>query len=52
MEMHEDWIREVKLAQLREQLQIAAHQIDRGDSIKINSKADIDRLFADIQQLT
>jgi antitoxin ParD1/3/4 len=52
MEMHEDWIREVKLAQLREQLQIAAHQIDKGHGIKINSKADIDRLFADIQQLT
>ena len=52
MEMHEDWIREVKLAQLREQLQTAAHQIDQGHGIKINSKADIDRLFTDIQQLS
>ena len=38
MEMHEDWIREVKLAQLREQLQTAAHQIDQGHGIKITPR--------------
>ncbi|MDN3638766.1 type II toxin-antitoxin system ParD family antitoxin [Simiduia curdlanivorans] len=50
METHEDWIREVKLARLREQLQVGADQLNRGEGINIASKAALDTLFDDIQR--
>ena len=31
MDTHEDWIKEVKLAQLREQLKVGVEQIDNGE---------------------
>lgn len=49
MDLHEDWIREIKLAQLREQLQLAARQLDQGQGIEIKSKSDLDRIFNSIQ---
>jgi antitoxin ParD1/3/4 len=49
MDTHEDWIHEVKLARLREQLQIGADQLDRGEGIVIESKAAFDSLFDDIK---
>lgn len=49
METHEDWIHEVKLARLREQLKTGTDQLDRGEGITIESKAGLDSLFAGIK---
>lgn len=47
--IHEDWIQEVKLAYLREQLKTGTDQLDRGEAIAIESKNDLDSLFEDIK---
>ena len=49
MDTHEDWILEVKLARLREQLKVGTDQLDRGEGIEIESKAALDALFDDIK---
>ena len=49
METHEDWIHEIKLTRLREQLKIGVDQLDRGEGIAIESKAALDTLFDDIK---
>ena len=49
MDIHEDWIHEVKLARLREQLKLGNDQLDRGEGIAIESKAALDALFDDIK---
>jgi antitoxin ParD1/3/4 len=49
METHEDWIHEIKLARLREQLQAGLDQLDRGEGVAIRSKGALDALFQDIQ---
>lgn len=49
MDTHEDWIHEVKLARLREQLKAGTEQLDRGDGIAIESKTALDSLFDDIK---
>ena len=49
METHEEWIHEIKLARLREQLKIGVDQLDRGEGIAIKSKAALDALFDDIK---
>lgn len=48
METHEDWIHEIKLARLREQLKVGADQLDRGEGITVESKSALDTLFDDI----
>lgn len=48
MELHEDWIKEVKLARLREQLQVGIDQLDSGQGIAIKAVADLDALFDDV----
>ena len=50
METHEDWIRELKLARLREQLKIGVDQLDCGEGIEIESKSVLDTLFDDIKR--
>ncbi|NCO50883.1 MAG: type II toxin-antitoxin system ParD family antitoxin [Deltaproteobacteria bacterium] len=45
MDTHEEWIHEIKLAHLREQLQIGIDQLDRGQGITIESRKGLDRLF-------
>ncbi|MCV6615294.1 MAG: type II toxin-antitoxin system ParD family antitoxin [Cellvibrionaceae bacterium] len=50
METHEQWINEVKLAQLRQQLKVGVDQLDRGEGIAINSPAALDALFEDIKE--
>ncbi len=50
METHEDWIHELKLARLREQLKVGVDQLDRGEGIKIDTKAALDTLFDDIKR--
>jgi antitoxin ParD1/3/4 len=49
METHEDWIHEIKLARLREQLKTGADQLERGEGIPIESKEALDTLFDDIK---
>lgn len=49
MDTHEDWIHELKLAHLREQLKVGADQLARGEGISIESKAALDSLFDDIK---
>lgn len=49
MDTHEDWIREVKLARLREQIKFGSDQLDRGEGIVIESKSALNSLFDDIK---
>ena len=49
METHEDWIHEIKLTQLREQLKVGTDQLDHAEGIAIESKAALDTLFDDIK---
>ena len=49
MDTHEDWIHEVKLAQLRKQLHVGIEQLAQGDGIVIKSSAVLDALFEDIK---
>ena len=49
MEIHEDWIHEIKLALLRQQLKEGIDQLDRGEGIAIESKSALDSLFDDIK---
>jgi len=49
MDTHEDWIHEVKLARLREQLRIGTGQLDHGEGITIESKSALNSLFDDIK---
>jgi len=50
METHEAWIRELKLARLREQLKVGVDQLDRGEGIEIESKTALNTLFDDIKR--
>ena len=49
MDTHEDWIHEIKLAHLREQLKVGTDQLDRGEGTAIQSKSALDTLFNDIK---
>ncbi|MBL3529296.1 MAG: type II toxin-antitoxin system ParD family antitoxin [gamma proteobacterium endosymbiont of Lamellibrachia anaximandri] len=49
MDTHEDWIHEVKVARLREQLKVGVGQLDRNEGITIESKEALDSLFEDIK---
>ncbi|MCG8027831.1 MAG: type II toxin-antitoxin system ParD family antitoxin [Candidatus Thiodiazotropha taylori] len=49
MDTHEDWIHEIKLTRLREQLQVGVDQLDRGEGIAVESKSALDTLFDDIK---
>lgn len=49
MDTHEDWIHEVKLARLREQLKTGTDQLDKSEGIAIESKTALDSLFDDIK---
>lgn len=45
VEFHEDWIREVKLAQLREQLRLGVEQLDCAESVPVGSRDELDELI-------
>lgn len=49
MDTHEDWILDIKLARLREQLQVGVDQLNRGEGITIQSKGALNNLFRDIK---
>ena len=50
METHDDWIKEVKVARLRGQLKAATDQLDQGEGITVESKRELDSLFAGIKR--
>ena len=50
MDTHEDWIRQIKLEQLREQLKKGTEQLDRGEGIAIESRTALNKLFDDIKK--
>ena len=52
MDAHEEWVRELKLARLREQLQTGIDQLDRGEGIPVDSRRSLDALFDAIQDDT
>ncbi len=49
MDTHEDWIHEIKIAHLREQLKAGVDQLDQGEGVVIKSKGTLDKLFEDIK---
>lgn len=49
MDTHENWIHEVKLAHLREQLKVGTDPLDKGEGIVIASKSVLNLLFDDIK---
>ncbi|MES9949577.1 MAG: type II toxin-antitoxin system ParD family antitoxin [Candidatus Thiodiazotropha sp.] len=49
METHDDWIHEIKLTRLREQLNVGADQLDHAEGIAIESIAAPDTLIDDIK---
>jgi antitoxin ParD1/3/4 len=51
MDNHDDWIKEVKLAHLRKQLNVGITQLDNGQGIEIDSKLALDKLFEDTAKL-
>ena len=50
METHEDWINEIKLTRLREQLKVGIDQLDQGKGIAIESRSALDTLFDEIKR--
>jgi len=49
METHEDWVHEIKLTRLREQLKAGVDQLDHGEGIVVESRSALDSLFEDIK---
>ena len=50
METHEEWVYEIKLAKLRDQLQASIDQIERGEYTAIKSKDELAALFNSIKE--
>ncbi len=48
MDTHEEWIQEIKLAHLREQLEVGVMQLNRDEGIAIKSRIALDSLFDEI----
>jgi antitoxin ParD1/3/4 len=51
MDTHANWIKEVKLAHLRKQLDVGITQLDNDQGIAIKSKSALDKLFEDITKI-
>lgn len=49
MDTHEDWIHEIKLARLREQIKIGLVQLDQGQGTAIESRESLDQFFEAIK---
>lgn len=49
METHESWIRELKAAQLREQLNPALEQLARGEGTALLTRQALDKLFEELR---
>jgi antitoxin ParD1/3/4 len=50
MDSHEDWIYEVKLARLREQIHTGLAQLDKGEGTHIETRESLDKLFEAIKR--
>ena len=50
MDTHEEWIHELKLVHLREQLTLGNDQLERGEGIAITSQVALDALFDEIKE--
>jgi antitoxin ParD1/3/4 len=50
MDTHEDWVHEIKLAQVRKQLKAGMEPLDQMRGITITSKDDLDSLFETIKR--
>lgn len=50
MDTHEDWIHEIKLAHLREQLKVGIDQLDGAEGIAIESKVALSAFFEEIKR--
>ncbi|NQZ08869.1 MAG: type II toxin-antitoxin system ParD family antitoxin [Algicola sp.] len=48
MDTHDEWVKELKLQQLRAQLKEGTDQLSRGEGIAIGSEAELDNFFQDI----
>ncbi len=49
MDTHDDWIHEVKVARLREQLIAGVEQLEQGGGIRVKSRDALGGLFKDIK---
>jgi antitoxin ParD1/3/4 len=49
MDSYDDWIHEIKLARLREQVNSGLAQLDRGEGTSIESRESLDQLFEAIK---
>ncbi|WOD29825.1 type II toxin-antitoxin system ParD family antitoxin [Alloalcanivorax xenomutans] len=49
VDTHKEWINELKLARLREQLQEGILPLNQDQAIRVDSNAGLDRLFDDIK---
>ncbi len=49
MDMHEEWIREIKLAKLRKQLQMGIEQLDANKGRVVESQSSLDKIFDEIK---
>ena len=49
METHDEWVKELKLAKLREQLKVGEEQIMADNSIEVKSETELDALFTQIK---
>ena len=45
MDSHDDWIHEIKLARLREQISTGLDQLDQGQGKFVDSRESLDQLF-------
>lgn len=50
MDSHEEWIRAVKTAQLKQQINVGIEQLDQGQGLLIESKQALDDLFDSLKQ--
>ena len=49
MDSHEQWVHEIKMAQLREQLQLGTNQLDQGLGIPVDTEVELDAIFLEIR---
>lgn len=48
METHDELVYEMKLARLREQLSVGVSQLERGESVQLDSSSAVDGFFGHI----
>ncbi|MDR9498835.1 MAG: type II toxin-antitoxin system ParD family antitoxin [Hydrogenovibrio sp.] len=51
VEIHEDWVNEIKLSALRQKLNVGLQQLDNGEGKTISSPQELDTFFQKIKQI-